>query len=125
MSRRVAWSLPNGLYAATVAAVLAAGIVGVLLLNTAMQTQADQMVSVKQRLAALQQQTQVLGVAVDQLSSPASLAARATTLQMRPAGRLPIIVLPARAPRRLPAPPGAKRQQLSARERAAAAVHAG
>lgn len=125
VSRRVVWSLPDGLYAATVATLLATGIVGVLLLNTAMQTQADRIALVKQRLAALQHQEQTLGVAVDQLSSPASLAARAAAMHLRPARALALIVLPARPPRRLPAAKAAPRARLSARERAAAAVHAG
>jgi len=34
MPRRVMWSLPDSLYAVTVAMLLATGIVGVLLLNT-------------------------------------------------------------------------------------------
>jgi len=119
------WSLPDSLYAVTVAMLLATGIVGVLLLNTSMQTQADRIASVKQQMAALQQQEQTLGLAVDQLASPASLAARAAALHLRPGGPLPIIVLKAHPPKRLPPAPPKKHAQVSARERAAAAVHAG
>jgi hypothetical protein len=108
----------DGLYALTISALLATGIVVVLLLNTAMQTQADRIALSKQHLSKLALQIQTMSVELDRQGVPAVLAARAQALHMRPATRLPVLDLPRRAVLTLPTPRPA-RPHLSARERAA------
>lgn len=84
--------------------ILGVGILGVLLLNTAMQTQADQIAATQHRLAALHLAVQQAQTAVDQQDAPGALAARAAALHMRPVATMPVVVLSARAPRKLPPP---------------------
>jgi hypothetical protein len=109
---RGAWG--DAAFATTLAATLAAGIVGVLLLNTAMQTQADRIATMRTRLAALSLQLQSTQTALDRDNAPSELAARAWELSMRPAREMPILRPSVRTPRRLPAA-----AKLSARGRAA------
>ena len=111
------------MFATTLALVLGIGIVGVLLLNTAMQTQADQIQATQQRLAALHLVVQGEQTALDRMNTPESLAARAAALKMRPATVIAVLRLPRRTPTRLPAPAGSHR--LSAHERAKSPVHGG
>jgi hypothetical protein len=116
------------LFAATLSALLAFGIVGVLLFNTAMQTQADRIAGLRGQLGALGLQLQAARIALDRQESPSELAARATALQMRPAATMPVLRTSARTPQRLPAPPkakGAGKVGLSARGRAARTVRGG
>jgi len=75
----------DSVWAATLALLLAVGILGVLLLNTSTQTQADNIATAKQRLADLTLHAQVLQMAADQEEAPSVLAARARALRMRPA----------------------------------------
>ena len=106
------------MFATTLALVLGVGIVGVLLLNTAMQTQADQIQAAQQKLAALRLVVQGQQTALDRLNTPGTLAARAAALRMRPATTMPVLRVPVRPPTRLPAP-------LSAHVRAKSRVHGG
>jgi hypothetical protein len=108
------------LFATALSGVLAFGIVGVLLFNTAMQTQADRIATMRHQLGALALQLQAAQTALDREASPSELAARAAALQMRPAARMPLLRTAARTPQRLPAPP-----RVSARARAARTVRGG
>jgi len=117
-------------YAVTLSMLLAVGILGVLLLNTAMQTQADHIATAKQRLADLQLRTQVLQTTADQQDSPAVLAARARALKLRPATHVAIIsVRPGvtKPPTRPVSgrPQARPARHVSARARAAGRAHAG
>ncbi|HEU5035337.1 MAG TPA: hypothetical protein VFT62_11375 [Mycobacteriales bacterium] len=82
--RPVAAGLRDAAFAGCLAVVLAVGVVGVLLLNTAMQQQSDRIALQHQRIAALTQQAQELRTRIDLLSTPAALAARAHQLRLRP-----------------------------------------
>lgn len=116
------------LFAATLSGLLAFGIVGVLLFNTAMQTQADRIAGLHRQLGALGLQLQGAQTALDRQESPSELAARATALQMRPAATMPVLRMSARTPQRLPAPPKVKvaaKVGLSARGRAVTTVRGG
>jgi len=95
----------------------------VLFLNTAMQTQADQIQLTQQKLAALHLVVQGEQTSLDRMNTPGSLAARATALHMRPAVKMPVLRVPALTPTRLPAAPKVK--ALSARARAKSQVHGG
>jgi len=57
---------------------------GVLLLNTVMQQQADRIAREHQRIAALAQKAQELETALDWQSDPAQLAVKAKALRLRP-----------------------------------------
>ncbi|MBV9293876.1 MAG: hypothetical protein JO222_15645 [Frankiales bacterium] len=72
-------------YAACLALVLGIGVLGVLLLNTAMQQQARQLTRVQQHIAALTEQAQLLQADVDRNRDPQLLAQRARALHLRPA----------------------------------------
>jgi hypothetical protein len=113
------------LFATTLSALLGFGIVGVLLFNTAMQTQADRIAIMRHRLGALALQLQTAQTALERQESPSELAARAAALQMRPATTMPLLRTSARTPQRLPAPPVAAKAGLSARGRAARTVRGG
>ena len=108
------------LFAATLSGLLAFGILGVLLFNTAMQTQADRIALMRQRLATLGLQLQVAQTALDRQESPSELAARAAALQMHPAATMPLLRTSARTPQRLPAP-----ARVSARAQATKTVRGG
>jgi hypothetical protein len=97
---RGAWG--DAAFATTLAATLAAGIVGVLLLNTAMQTQADQIAATQHRLTVLHLQLQTAQTAVDRENTPGELAVRATALHMHPAQRMPFVTAARGVPTRLP-----------------------
>jgi hypothetical protein len=110
-------------FATTLALVLGVGIVGVLLLNTAMQTQADQIQATQQKLAALHLVVQGEQTALDRMNTPGALAGRATALHMRPAVAMRVLRLPSLVPTRLPAP--RKVHGVSARARAKSQPHGG
>jgi hypothetical protein len=63
-------------------------VLGVLLLNTAMQQQADRMAAQHQRMSALTQRAQELQTRLDWESDPARLAVRARQLDLRPVTRV-------------------------------------
>lgn len=67
------------------AGLLTAGVLGVLLFNTALQRQAAELTNQQQVASQLELQTQTLSVSLNQLSDPAVLAIRARELHMRPA----------------------------------------
>jgi hypothetical protein len=100
----------DAVFAATLAVLLAVGIVGVLLLNTAMQAQADHIAAAKQRLSDLTLRAQVLKTTADEVASPTVLAARARQLHLRPATRVTLLrttpAVSARGPAAPPAPAG-------------------
>ena len=121
--RRPRRSYGDALFATTLSALLAVGIVGVLLLNTSMQTQADRIQAMRQQIVVLSLQLQQAQTALDRDNSPSALAARATALKMRPAGELLMLRPAVRPPRRLPAAPKAK--AVSARARAKTSSHGG
>jgi hypothetical protein len=76
--------------------LLAAGLLGLLLLNTALAQNAFRMHALQQRSAVLAEQEQALSLQADKLSDPAALAAAAARLGLMPGG-LPEY-LPAGAP---------------------------
>lgn len=71
-------------FAACLALVLTIGVLGVLLLNTAMQQQSDEIARQHQRIASLTEQAQMLRTDLDWQSDPARLAAQARALRLRP-----------------------------------------
>lgn len=81
----------DSVWAATLALLLAVGILGVLLLNTSTQTQADHIAAAKQRLADLTLHAQVLQMAADEQDAPSVLAERARALRMRPATSVTVV----------------------------------
>jgi hypothetical protein len=78
-------------FAFCLALVLATGVLGVLLLNTSMQQQAQAMTRSHQRLSTLAEQVQRLQTAIDWASDPQRLAARARALRLRPVHRLEFV----------------------------------
>jgi cell division protein FtsB len=76
------------LFVVCLATVLSIGVVGVLLLNTAMQQQSDQMTLQRQQISALTDQAQQLRTTIGRLATPESLAAQARRLHMQPVRRL-------------------------------------
>ncbi|HET7529758.1 MAG TPA: hypothetical protein VFJ98_02240 [Mycobacteriales bacterium] len=88
MGRTVAPGVRDLLFVACLTTVLTVGVLGVLLLNTAMQQQSDRMTAQHQRVAALVQQAQQLRTRLDQLADPSTLAAKARRLHMQPVQRL-------------------------------------
>ena len=121
--RRPRRSYGDALFATTLSALLAVGIVGVLLLNTSMQTQADQISAMRQRIADVSLRLQQAQTALDRDNSPSALAERAAALKMRPAGEIQILRPGSRPPRRLPAAP--KPKAVSARGPAATSTRGG
>ena len=97
MRRRRRRAYGDALFATTLSALLAVGIVGVLLLNTSMQTQADRIAAMRQHIATLSLQLQQTQTALDRDDTPSALAARAAALHMRPAGDVPTLRLKGRA----------------------------
>lgn len=75
--REVAWALALSL-------LLTIGIIGTLLLQTAMQGEARVVQHERQRMASLQQQAQDIGRELARDADPSVLAARARALHMRP-----------------------------------------
>jgi hypothetical protein len=102
--RRRRRSYGDAVFATTLAALLAVGILGVLLLNTAMQTQADRIAATQHRLAGLNLAIQGAQTTLDRLNTPAELAARAIALHMRPAKGIAILRASAAVPTHLPGP---------------------
>jgi cell division protein FtsB len=101
--RTVAPGVRDALFVVCLATVLSIGVVGVLLLNTAMQQQSDQMTVQRQQIATLNDQAQQLRTNLDRLATPQSLAARARRLHMQPVKRLRFTVTAAAVSRRAPA----------------------
>ena len=118
--RRPRHSYGDVLFATTLSALLGLGIFGVLLFNTAMQTQADRIAAMRQALATTAVQVQSAQTTVDRENAPSELAASAAALRMHPARVMPVLRPTARPPRRLPAAP-----RVSARGRAARTVRGG
>jgi hypothetical protein len=78
-------------FAACLALVLSIGVLGVLMLNTAMQQQADRIARQHQRIAALAQEAQELETTLDWQSNPARLEAKAKELRLRPVKRVSFV----------------------------------
>lgn len=78
-------------FAACLVVILTAGVLGVLLLNTSMQQQAQAMARSHQRLATLTGEAQRIKAALDWANDPARLAARARALRLRPVHRLEFV----------------------------------
>jgi hypothetical protein len=108
----------DAVFATTLAIVLGVGIMAVLLLNTAMQTQADRIAAAQHRLTTLNLAVQGAQTTLDRLNTPGDLASRAGALHMRPAKGIAVLRASAAAPTRLPA-------AVSARARARKPGHAG
>ena len=73
---------PSGAFVALLVAVLAGGMVGLLVLNTAMQQAAFQLDQLRDRQQGLSVRSQVLGLQVERLRSPEHVARAATDLGM-------------------------------------------
>jgi Tfp pilus assembly protein PilV len=86
--RTVAPGLRDLLFVGFLTAVLTVGVLGVLLLNTAMQQQSDRLALQRQHVAALIEQAQQIRMQIDRLSTPQQLAVRARRLHMQPVKRL-------------------------------------
>jgi len=86
--RTVAPGVRDLLFVTCLTTVLTIGVLGVLLLNTAMQQQSDKMTVQRQQVATLIEQAQQLRTEIDKLATPESLAARARRLHMQPVTRL-------------------------------------
>lgn len=74
----------DGAFAACLSALLVVGVLGVLLLNTAMQQQADRMAAQRRLIGQLQVEAQSLRLQVDAAADPRVLASQAHRLRMRP-----------------------------------------
>lgn len=98
-------------FAGCLVLVLSLGVLGVLLLNTAMQQQSDRLAGQRQRLADLSLQLQVLRTQLDVAADPARLATRARELHLRPVTRVHFV--------------DAASGSVSARRPAAGRAHAG
>lgn len=70
-------------FAALCLAILVGALVGALMLNTSMAATSYQMSEQRAELARLSEQTQILSTQVDQMASPANLAAAAADLGMQ------------------------------------------
>jgi len=77
-------SAPGRAFVVLLLAVLGAGLVGLLVLNTAMQRAAFTLDALDQKATALDVRRQVLDLKVDRLQSPQVLGRRATELGMVP-----------------------------------------
>ena len=75
---------PGRAFVLLLVAVLAAGVVGLLVLNTAMQRAAFSLESLNAKADQLEVRRQVLDLQVDRMSSPEVLGRRATELGMVP-----------------------------------------
>jgi hypothetical protein len=75
--REIAWAI-------ALSALLTAGIIGTLLLQTAMDSQARSLQKAQQVQQNLVLSTQQLRSSIDRLSDPSLLAARAKELRMHP-----------------------------------------
>jgi cell division protein FtsB len=87
-------------FAACLALVLTIGVLGVLLLNTVMQQQADRIAQQHQRIAKLTQQAEQLRTALDWQSDPVRLAVQARALRLRPVKRIEFVSARPRAAER-------------------------
>lgn len=82
MHRSAAWR--DAAFASCLTLVLAVGVVGVLLLNTAMQQQSDRIAAQHARVATLAQRAQEAAARLDWMSDPVLLARKARQLHLRP-----------------------------------------
>ena len=82
-------------FVVVVLSVLAAGLVGLILLSTAMQAQAFRIDELQQRATLLNAQKEQLATEVDQMQSPSGLANRALTEGMAPSATPVSLPLPA------------------------------
>jgi hypothetical protein len=73
-------------FVAVVVSLLAAGLLGLLMLNTALAQDAFELHTLKQESRALEDREELLRREVEALQAPQELAARATELGMVPAG---------------------------------------
>jgi hypothetical protein len=78
-------------FAACLALVLTVGVLGVLLLNTVMQQQADRIARQHQQIADLTQRANEIRTALDWQTDPAQLAATARTMHLRPVKRVQFV----------------------------------
>ena len=83
----------DGVYVASLAVLLIVGVLGVLLLNTSMQQQADRLAAQRQLIAKLTLEAQTLRTAVDEAAAPAPLAAKARHLRMHPTRHLRFVAV--------------------------------
>jgi hypothetical protein len=88
-------------------------VLGVLLLNTAMQQQADRIALQQQHISSLEARQQTLQTRLDWAADPARLAARARRLHLRPVLSMRYVGLTA------------ARTSVSGRSRATGRAHAG
>jgi outer membrane murein-binding lipoprotein Lpp len=75
-------------FAVVLAGVLAVGVIGVLLLNTAMQQQSDTLDRQRAHIAQLGTQVEQLRTTIERAGEPTVLARRARALRLRPADRV-------------------------------------
>src|SRR3954451_2022433 len=80
-------------FAVFLALVLSVGVLGVLLLNTAMQTQSDRIAAQQQRIDGRQEAAQGSQTSLDWASARARLAARAGGLHLQPVLRTTFVGL--------------------------------
>ena len=73
--------------------LLGGGLICLLLINTTLAQNSFQITQMQQKNAAITQQQQILQQETTQEQAPASIAARAEKLGMRPVGRLRFIDL--------------------------------
>lgn len=71
-------------FVVVVMAVLAVGLVGLILMSTVLQAQSFEAAELDRQAASLEAQQQLIGREVDQLQSPANVARRALELGMVP-----------------------------------------
>jgi len=81
-------SRPRTPFVVLLLALLGGGLVCLLLINTTLAEGSFQITAMQQKNASLSQQAQSLEQQIAALESPASIAARAEKLGMRPVGRL-------------------------------------
>lgn len=81
-------------FAIVVATILALGMVGLLVLNTALQTQAIDLRQAQIQASNLDHVVNALNSKVNQLRSPAQVAQRASALGMRPNPYTAFVLLP-------------------------------
>lgn len=75
---------PRAAFVSLVLAVLGVGLVGLLLLTTAMQQRAFALFEIENEIASLREQRQMLTAELAQLEAPAALAEAATGIGMVP-----------------------------------------
>ncbi|MFT4298492.1 MAG: hypothetical protein QM597_02490 [Aeromicrobium sp.] len=71
-------------FVVVIVAILSVGLVGLIVINTALQDQAFELARLQQQAAALEMQQQQLAYEADRMANPASLADAARSLGMVP-----------------------------------------